>query len=74
MRVCSDEARSMRVAMIGTGLQARRRAAVIVNSSADSLEIVASTDEARARNFARDQSRPVVNLAAFIGGEGRALR
>jgi predicted dehydrogenase len=48
----------MRVALIGTGLQARRRAPVIVNSRTDSLDFVASSDATRARDFARNHGCP----------------
>jgi predicted dehydrogenase len=44
----------MRVAIIGTGLQARRRALPILDSTNDSLNFVASSNEARAREFAND--------------------
>jgi predicted dehydrogenase len=42
----------MKVAMIGTGLQARRRAPVLVSSRNDTLAFVASSQEDRARDFA----------------------
>jgi predicted dehydrogenase len=45
----------MRIAIIGTGLQARRRALAIQESSADSLNFVASSDETRGRKFAHAQ-------------------
>lgn len=42
----------MKVAMIGTGLQARRRTPVLVSSQGDTLAFVASSQESRAREFA----------------------
>ena len=44
----------MRVAIIGTGLQARRRALPILDSINDSLNFVGSSNETRARKFAND--------------------
>jgi predicted dehydrogenase len=43
----------MRVALVGTGLQARRRAPVLAQSKHDTLAVVASSSEARAMEFAR---------------------
>lgn len=42
----------MRVAMIGTGLQARRRAPVLAGSKTDSLAVVVSGSATRAKDFA----------------------
>lgn len=46
----------MKVAIIGTGLQAERRAGPLLHSAQDTLAFVASAQEARARNFAQRHS------------------
>jgi predicted dehydrogenase len=43
----------MKVAMIGTGLQAQRRTPILLASRGDSLAFVASSDEKRGREFAQ---------------------
>ena len=43
----------MKVAIIGTGLQARRRAPVLAQSKDDALAVVVSTQLARAQDFAK---------------------
>jgi predicted dehydrogenase len=43
----------MRAAIIGTGLQARRRAPVFANSKKDELKVVVSSSKARAESFVK---------------------